>query len=156
MVGKHQVGSVAFHEIRTFAPLPSPQSQLCENLPLAQIQNQKMGLDYYDQTMRMTAKPTGLPFSLTCQSPGCLLGICQDVQLFSIYKLRIKEEEELYLTPDDKRHVVFMSHSVLQLACAVGRITALPTYLDPNPWDLEPCLITCKNEGYRGVSINCP
>lgn len=83
VVGKHQVGSVALFETRNFALLPPLQPQLCENLSLAQVQNQKMGLDHYDQTMQMTGKATRVPLPLTCQSPGFMLGISQNVQLFS-------------------------------------------------------------------------
>lgn len=59
------------------------------------------------------------------------------------------------MTPGDEHHVAFMSHAVLKLACVVGRITAPPMYLDPNPLDLEACHVTCKNEGCRGDTINC-
>lgn len=42
---------------RWFPPPPAPPP-LCETLLLAQIQNQKMVLGHYHQTMRMTGKPT--------------------------------------------------------------------------------------------------
>lgn len=42
---------------RWFPPPPAPPL-LWETLPLTQIQNQKMVLDHYDQTMQMTGKPT--------------------------------------------------------------------------------------------------